>query len=469
MKNLSRCRILIVGDVMLDRYLRGGTSRISPEAPVPVVHVKEDDCLAGGAANVALNIASLEGKVDILGIVGKDEAADKLTESLNTETTQCHFQVAPNTPTIMKVRVISQHQQMLRLDFEDSLGHIDKSDLQEKFTQALEDADVVLLSDYGKGTLSDPQFYIQAAKAKGIPVLVDPKGVEFDKYKDASYITPNFKEFTGVVGDCADEKAILSRGMELAEKLNLKGLLVTRGAEGMSLIRPHGEPIHFPTRAREVFDVTGAGDTVIAVFAMAIATGHSEKDSVNLANTAAGLTVAKLGAATVTQAELHRELHKNVQVKMGVINEDEAEKVIEKAHLMDEKVVFTNGCFDILHIGHVAYLREARAQGDRLIVALNSDASVKELKGEKRPIIPLQERMEMIAALDCVDWVISFEDDTPRRLLHLLKPDVLVKGGDYPKEGIVGYEIVEEYGGEVKPLCLKPGRSTTSIIEAIQK
>lgn len=468
MQNLSQCRVLIVGDAMLDRYLRGGTSRISPEAPVPIVHVKEDETLAGGAANVALNIASLGGSAELLGIVGQDEAADKLQESLSKAGIEYSFQSSENIPTIMKSRVMSNHQQMLRIDFEQPLDLIDKTDLQNRYLKALENTDVVVLSDYGKGTLSDPQFFIQAAKKKGIPVLVDPKGTDFDKYKDASYITPNFKEFTGVVGECADEKCILSRGLELAKRLNLEGLLVTRGAEGMTLIRQGAEPLHHPTRAREVFDVTGAGDTVIAVFAMGIASKQDLDTTMHLANTAAGVTVSKLGAATVTLMELQRELHKNTPIQTGVINEEDAARAIETSHLMGEKVVFTNGCFDILHVGHVSYLREAQAQGDRLIIAVNSDASVKALKGDSRPIVPLEERMEMLASLDCVDWVVPFDDDTPKRLLTLLQPDVLVKGGDYDREEIVGYEIVEGYGGEVKPLCLKPGRSTTNIIEAIK-
>lgn len=469
MPQLSDCRVLIVGDVMLDRYYRGSTSRISPEAPVPVVHVKQDECLAGGAANVALNIASLEGQVKILGIIGQDENANKLKSSLDSEHIECHFASSPRISTITKCRVMSQHQQMLRLDFEDNLNEVDKAQLEGLYAESLEEVDAVILSDYGKGTLSNPQFFIQMAKAKGIPVLVDPKGTDFEKYRGATCITPNFKEFTGVVGPCPDEKSILSRGLELLEKLDLDALLVTRGSEGMTLIRRAEEPLHHPTRAREVFDVTGAGDTVIAVFTMALASKHNYKTAMHLANTAAGITVAKLGAATVSPIELNRELHKVTEMSMGVVNEEQAIQAIEKCQLMGEKVVFTNGCFDILHVGHISYLREAREQGDALIVAVNSDESVAALKGPTRPIVPLAERMEMLAALGCVDWVIAFADETPRRLLRLLKPDVLVKGGDYSREEIVGYEIVEEYGGEVTPLCLKPGRSTTSIIEKIKQ
>lgn len=469
MQNYESARVLIVGDVMLDHYYRGSTDRISPEAPVPVVHVKETDSHPGGAGNVALNIASLNGQVTLLGIVGEDEAKNKLDQHLSKANVQTNWISLPHHPTITKLRVLSQHQQMIRLDFEQALSPIDKSDLYAQFDSLLEEHNVVILSDYGKGTLSDPQYFIQAAKAKGKTVLVDPKGSSFEKYRGADLITPNFKEFTTIVGECSDTEAICQKGQHLMNKLDLGAILVTRGSEGMTLISEGNEPETIPTQARDVYDVTGAGDTVIAVLALSLSQGADITRAMRRANAAAGIVVGKVGSASCTPEELHRTLNKSNPIQRGIVNDEQAKIAIESAQARSEKVVFTNGCFDILHPGHVDYLKEAKAQGSMLIVAINSDESVAKLKGPTRPINQLSHRLEMLAALECVDWVVSFDDDTPKRLLSLLKPDVLVKGGDYRRDEIVGYDIVEQYGGTVKPLMLREGLSTTSIIEKIRQ
>ncbi|NCX93762.1 MAG: bifunctional D-glycero-beta-D-manno-heptose-7-phosphate kinase/D-glycero-beta-D-manno-heptose 1-phosphate adenylyltransferase HldE [Gammaproteobacteria bacterium] len=466
MHRLQDSKILVVGDVMLDRYWTGSTHRISPEAPVPVVHINADQFILGGAANVAHNIAALGGEVQLLGLCGRDETAAALKDALERAHIK-HILVESDFPTITKLRVMSQHQQLIRLDFEVGLHQVDKTPLVKIMKSALKEARCVILSDYNKGTLSDVQALIQCAKAAACPVVIDPKGEHFERYRGAYLLTPNFKEFTAVVGACPDEKTLIDKAHQLMKDIDVDNILVTRGADGMTLIPREGSSIHQNAQAKEVFDVTGAGDTVIAVLGMAVSVGHDLKTAMMLANTAAGIVVSKLGTATVSMNELNRALHEAQAIPTGIVDEKAALQAIEQAHLQGDTVVFTNGCFDLLHQGHVEYLKHAKAQGDRLIVAVNSDASIKRLKGEKRPILPLAERMALIAALGCVDWVISFEDDTPRRLLSLLKPDILVKGGDYSEEEIVGHEIVKGYGGSVRPLKLVPGRSTSNIIAEI--
>ncbi len=461
--------ILIIGDLMLDQYLSGTASRISPEAPVPVVKITKESFVPGGAANVALNIASINHAVTLMGIVGEDLNSQKLEAFLNQKQIK-NYLLKTQLPTITKTRVISQHQQMLRIDHEESFFDLDKTYLLNQLDQILSHHSLLILSDYGKGTLSHSQELIKKARNLNIPVLIDPKGADFSKYKNASILTPNFSEFLAVAGPCETEEILFFKAKNLINQLNLEALLITRSADGMSLITKDSEQlISIPTQAQEVFDVTGAGDTVIAIFGLAIAQGHDLISAMTMANAAAGIVVGKLGAACVTPEELSRALHQEISSKpLGILNLDQAKQAIQEAQNLDEKVVFTNGCFDLLHSGHLTYLKEAKALGNRLIIAVNSDQSIQKLKGPTRPIIPLQERMEMLAALSFVDWVISFDEDTPEFLLNQLKPDILVKGGDYKnKNQIIGYQIVEAYGGEVKSLSLKPGFSTSHIIKKI--
>ncbi|MDR5860078.1 bifunctional D-glycero-beta-D-manno-heptose-7-phosphate kinase/D-glycero-beta-D-manno-heptose 1-phosphate adenylyltransferase HldE [Halomonas eurihalina] len=464
---LERARLLVVGDVMLDRYLHGGTSRISPEAPVPVVRVEEDEDRPGGAANVALNIASLGARAALAGLVGDDGNADRLVHRLEDVGVSTHFVRSPDIPTITKLRVMSRNQQLIRLDFEEGLGKVDTQGLAAQVEEALPDADLVILSDYGKGTLADVAALIARVRAAGKRVLVDPKGSDFSKYRGASVITPNLTEFEAVAGPCPDDATLAARGEALRAELELEALLITRSEKGMTLIREGAEPLHLPTRAREVFDVTGAGDTVIGVLGLALAAGHGFPEAMTLANLAAGLVVAKPGTATLSIAELYTAVHGDKLAEFGVIEEAPLCEAVRAAQARGERVVMTNGCFDILHAGHVAYLEHARQLGDRLIVAVNNDASIARLKGASRPINPLARRMQVLAGLGAVDWVVPFAEDTPQRLIEAVLPDVLVKGGDYQPEQIAGGEAVRAAGGEVKVLGFEDGVSTTAMISTI--
>ncbi len=464
----DKARVVVAGDVMLDRYWHGPTRRISPEAPVPVVKVTSREDRPGGAGNVALNITSLGSPVWLVGATGEDEAADSLTSSLEAAGVSCNFMRHKEVPTITKLRVISQHQQLMRLDFEEPFHAFGQDGIPEKLARLLENADALVLSDYGKGTLDDLPSLIKLARSRNIPVLADPKGSDFEKYRGATVITPNLSEFEAIVGHCPDEQALVKKGQQLRKDLELDALLITRSEHGMTLLRENESELHFPARAREVFDVTGAGDTVIGTLAAGLASGMELPQATALANIAAGIVVAKLGTATVSMPELRRAVSRVHGVERGVMTREQLATVIEDAKAQGERIVFTNGCFDILHAGHVGYLEEARKQGDRLILAINDDASVHRLKGEGRPINPVERRMTVLAGLEAVDWVVPFHEDTPEALLELLRPDVLVKGGDYSVEQVVGAPIVHSYGGEVAVLEFLDNCSTTAIVHKIR-
>ncbi|ALM50877.1 bifunctional D-glycero-beta-D-manno-heptose-7-phosphate kinase/D-glycero-beta-D-manno-heptose 1-phosphate adenylyltransferase HldE [Halomonas huangheensis] len=464
---LERSRVLTVGDVMLDRYWHGGTSRISPEAPVPVVRVEECEDRPGGAANVALNIASLGAHAALAGLVGDDDNADRLEQRLDEVGVSTYFHRTPGIPTITKLRVMSRNQQLIRLDFEDGLDKVDTRGLAPQLADAVSQADLVILSDYGKGTLANIEWVISHIRSTGKRVLVDPKGSDFSRYRGASMITPNLAEFETVVGPCGSDEELARKGEALRADLELEALLITRSEKGMTLIREGHDPLHLPTRAREVYDVTGAGDTVIAVLGLALAAGHGFAEAMTLSNLAAGLVVAKPGTATLSIAELYTALHGDKLAEFGIIDESPLALAVRAAQARGEKVVMTNGCFDILHAGHVAYLEQARKLGDRLIVAVNDDASISRLKGPTRPINPVQRRMQVLAGLGAVDWVVPFSEDTPARLIESVLPDVLVKGGDYRPDEIAGGEAVIRAGGEVKVLGFEDGVSTTAMISTI--
>lgn len=465
--NFKKSKVLVAGDIMLDRYWHGGTSRISPEAPVPVVHVKDIEERPGGAGNVALNLATLGCQVNLLAQTGKDEVAERLRAILQAAGVECEFVQSDEIPTITKLRIISRHQQLIRLDFEERLHELQDDALLKVYRSLVEHNEVVLLSDYGKGTLSQVSDMIDFAKAAGKRVLVDPKGSDFSIYQGASLITPNFGEFTTVVGECATDEMVEQKARNLATDLKLEALLVTRGEHGMSLVPVDDEALHIPTRAREVFDVTGAGDTVISVLAAALACGESLQDATVLANIAAGIVVGKLGTAAITESELRLALKEDQEHNLGVMNKHDLLEAVTDAKERGEKVIMTNGCFDILHAGHVSYLEQARQLGDRLIVAVNSDDSVKRLKGKLRPIIPLEQRMAVLAGLASVDWVVSFDEDTPESLICDVLPDVLVKGGDYNAQDVAGYDCVTKNGGEVRILHFVDGVSTSNIVKTI--
>ncbi len=463
----SKSNVLVVGDIMLDHYWQGSTSRISPEAPVPVVHVGSEEYRPGGAANVALNIAALNAKAMLLGVTGDDRSANVLQELLEEKGVDCQFIKQNDVETITKLRVISRQQQLIRLDFEKDLARVDADALIEKYKELLHSVDVVVLSDYGKGTLQCVDQLIPLARKAGKKVLVDPKGSDFSKYKHASLITPNFGEFTAIAGQHDDDEEIVRAAIKLKDELDLESMLVTRGEHGMTLIDENDSPTHLTAHAREVFDVTGAGDTVISVIAAALACGETLVDSTAVANIAAGIVVGKLGTAAITESELRLALKGEQEHDLGVVSKETLLAAVADAKIRGERVIMTNGCFDILHAGHVSYLEQARQMGDRLIVAVNSDESVKRLKGEKRPIVPLSQRMAVLAGLASVDWVVSFSEDTPESLICDVLPDVLVKGGDYKAEDVAGYYCVNENGGRVEILHFLEGCSTSDIVSRI--
>ena len=464
----NHAKVLVLGDVMLDRYWFGGTNRISPEAPVPVVKVQEIEERAGGAANVAMNIAALNVPVALHGIIGQDDAGRALDTLLNNHHIQNHCVAVSTHPTITKLRILSRHQQLLRLDFEEGFHNVDSTDLLAKLSQEITAYGALILSDYGKGTLESVQQMIQIACQANVPVLIDPKGTDFERYRGATLLTPNMSEFEAVVGHCQSEDEIVEKGLKMIADFDLSALLVTRSEKGMTLIRPNQTPFHLPTQAKEVYDVTGAGDTVISVLATAIADGRPYEEACYLANAAAGVVVGKLGTSTITPTELENAIHHREETGFGVMDETTLKAIIVEAKARGEKIVMTNGCFDILHPGHVSYLENARKLGDRLIVAVNTDESVKRLKGESRPINDLNARMAVLAGLASVDWVVPFAEDTPQRLIGEILPDLLVKGGDYKPEEIAGSEEVWANGGEVKVLNFENGCSTTNVIKKIQ-
>lgn len=466
--DFNRAGVLVVGDVMLDRYWHGPTSRISPEAPVPVVKVDNVEERPGGAANVAMNIASLGAASRLVGLTGADEAARVLDNTLKGVNVQCDFVTVPTHPTITKLRVLSRNQQLIRLDFEEGFDGIDPEPVHERIRQALPTSGALVLSDYAKGALASVETIIKIAREAGVPVLVDPKGTDFERYRGATILTPNLSEFEAVVGKCKDEADIVARGMALMAKYDLSALLVTRSENGMTLLQPGVEPFHLATQAQEVYDVTGAGDTVIGVLAAALAAGNSLEECCFLANAAAGVVVGKLGTSTVSPVELENAIRARPESGFGVMDEAQLKEAVALARRRGEKVVMTNGCFDILHAGHVSYLANARKLGDRLIVAVNSDASTKRLKGESRPVNPLVNRMIVLGALEAVDWVVPFEEDTPQRVIADVLPDLLVKGGDYKPEDIAGSKEVWANGGEVRVLNFEDGISTSNIIKKIQ-
>ncbi|MGL5628668.1 MAG: bifunctional D-glycero-beta-D-manno-heptose-7-phosphate kinase/D-glycero-beta-D-manno-heptose 1-phosphate adenylyltransferase HldE, partial [Plesiomonas shigelloides] len=374
----------------------------------------------------------------------------------------------PTHPTITKLRVLSRNQQLLRLDFEEGFDNVAPQPLLDRITHALPRVGALVLSDYAKGALSAVQAMIQLARSAGVPVLIDPKGNDFERYRGATLLTPNLSEFEAVVGRCKSEEELVERGMALLHRFDLDALLVTRSENGMTLLREGHAPLHLPTQAQEVYDVTGAGDTVIGTLAATLAAGKSLDEACFLANAAAGVVVGKLGTSTVSPLELENAVRGRSNTGFGVMSEAELKLMMQQARRRGEKVVMTNGCFDILHAGHVSYLENARKLGDRLIVAVNSDESVKRLKGESRPVNPLSQRMAVLAGLGAVDWVVPFEEDTPQRLIASLLPDLLVKGGDYQVHEIAGGAEVIAAGGQVKVLNFEDGCSTSNIIAAIR-
>ncbi|MEA3404387.1 MAG: bifunctional D-glycero-beta-D-manno-heptose-7-phosphate kinase/D-glycero-beta-D-manno-heptose 1-phosphate adenylyltransferase HldE [Pseudomonadota bacterium] len=467
--DFSQSKILVVGDVMLDQYWTGRAGRISPEAPVPVVKVGGEEVRAGGAANVALNIASLGATAHLMGVVGDDHYATQLQGLLDKADVGYDWALS-DSGTICKLRVLSHHQQLIRMDFENPVPEAPAQELAEKVAVQVANYDVLVVSDYAKGALQFVETMIQAARDAKVPVFIDPKGLDFGRYQGATLIKPNQGEFESIVGECAETDLLVSKANNLINELDLHALLVTRSEHGMALVSQNEKPYLLKSQAQEVFDVTGAGDTVMAALATGYASGMTLQNAVHLANQAASIVVRKVGTSTVSKAELDESIKASMRHQGYVaMNEDELLELVQMAQNNGERVVITNGCFDLLHSGHVRYLNEAAKLGERLIVAVNSDESVQILKGPSRPIVPLDGRMELLSALSCVDWVVPFNEETPERLICKLKPDVLVKGGDYKPEEIAGSKCVWESGGQVEVLSFWDGFSTTNIVEQIQE
>ena len=462
---LKSAKVLVVGDIILDEYIYGETSRISPEAPVPIVKVSNTEERPGGAANVALNVSSLGMSVDLLGITGIDKASEQLENILTKKNVKCHFLQNDTFSTVTKKRVVSQHQQLIRLDYEKT-EFSNTNSLFDRYIKLLEGTDIVIFSDYAKGSLIDVDKLIKSANKKNIPILLDPKSLDFTPYKNVDILTPNEKEFEAIVGKFYTDDELVNKGKALCKELKIKALLVTRGNKGMVLIKDNGTSFHHKAVSHEVFDVTGAGDTVIAVLAASLASNVPIEIATSFANTAAGLVVEKFGTASVTANEINKNINNNEKLST-VFHRDDAIKIIQNIKNQKKKIIMTNGCFDIIHTGHVKYLAKAKSLGDFLVVAINDDDSVKRLKGNKRPINKLENRAIVLNGLASVNLVVEFDEDTPEKLIQLLKPDVLVKGGDYKEEEIAGAKFIKKFGGEVAILPYEKGHSTSKIIKKI--
>ena len=465
--DFSRIRVLVAGDAMLDEYWFGHAGRISPEAPVPVVETRRSERRPGGAGNVACNVAALGAEVHLASAVGDDDRATVLEEKLDAAGVLCRLHRVNGARTIQKLRVLARNQQLIRLDAEETYASCAAA-MEESVAQLAGEVDAIVLSDYAKGSLAAVERLIACARHYGKAVLVDPKGRDFARYAGATVLKPNEAEFAAVAGHWPDENDFLSRGESMVRDLKLDALLVTRGKRGMTLFPRREKPLTLPAEAREVFDVTGAGDTVIALMAAGIGCGMNLEAAASLANLGAGLVVRKIGVASVSRSELRLALHRRGAGGRGLVSADELLPLVEECRHRGERMVMTNGCFDILHAGHVSYLQEAKGLGDRLVVAVNDDDSVARLKGRERPINPLLDRMAVLAGLAAVDWVVPFAEDTPADLIARVLPDVLVKGGDYRREEIAGGQAVLDSGGEVRILGLREGRSTSAIIDAIR-
>ncbi len=464
--------VAVVGDLMLDETWTGEVSRIAPEAPVPLLNLSAMSRRAGGAGNVVENLSALGARVIALGAVGPEEEGAWLARRLTTLPGACGTIVAdPCRTTPVKRRMVSDGRQMLRVDQEIPAGLSPEAERELKTAalRAVEEADVLLLSDYAKGTLTPAitSALVAAARRKGIPALVDPKGRDYGRYRGAAIVTPNRKELETVSGEAAyDLDAVAALGERLREELSLEALLVKLSEDGMLLLERGRPPFRIRTRAREVFDVTGAGDTVLAALGVSIGAGLDRPSAAEVANRAAGCAVARVGTAPVHWADL-----------LDGLTASPEEKLLDRAHLAvvcgtlrraHRRVVFTNGCFDLLHPGHIRLLTEARKLGDLLVVGLNSDASVRKLKGPERPILSERDRAQVLGGLDAVDFVVLFDEETPERLIEAVRPDVLVKGSDYTEATVVGAPFVRSYGGTVALVPLLPGSSTTTMVSRLK-
>ena len=470
----DRPKVLVIGDLILDEYVWGGINRISPEAPVPILETRSETLALGGAANVANNLVALGCEVHLCGAIGQDEKGDKLLQNIHNSSIQTEgiFRFV-HRHTTSKMRIIAHNQQVLRIDKEDNRPITEETEkkLIQYISQILPSMDGVVCSDYQKGILTEKVIHsiMHRAKKAKKSVIVDPKSSDFALYKDATVITPNLKEVDRSVPIKITDKESLNRAAEyLLNLTRSKALLITEGKDGMTLFQSKEKPTSIPTVAKEVFDVTGAGDTVISVFSMAVFVGFDFKEAALLSNMAASIVVGKVGTAVVTLNEINEFLHEEMlRTSHTVLELEELKKIVGLAKSTDKKVVFTNGCFDIIHGGHIEFLQKAKSLGDILVVGLNTDNSVRDLKGEGRHIKTEQERANILSALKFIDYITLFNEVTPEKLIREIRPDILVKGDDYKIDEVVGREIVEGYGAHVKLIPILKGHSTTMTLEKI--
>lgn len=460
-------KILILGDLMVDTYHIGSVRRISPEAPVPVIQVKETYSVLGGAANVARNLITLKNIPHVIGIVGND-INGSIMKQMFDESNIKHTLINTENPTITKTRIIGNHQQIARIDFEKdkiTLTDAEKEKIIETLKKEIPNTEIVIISDYGKGVCSIEicKKVIELSNKYKKIVIIDPKGNNWEKYSNADIITPNLKELSDIYGQeiTNEDQIIYNAAKKISNEYNIKNILVTRSELGMSLIS-NENCTHIRTEAKEVYDVSGAGDTVVATLSACLAGKLTVINSIKLANKAAGIVVGKIGTSPISYEELQNNF--NLKETSKIINPAEVKDLIKKLRNQNKKIVFTNGCFDILHKGHVYYLQKAKELGDILILGLNSDSSVKRLKGETRPINKEIDRAYVLEALSCIDYIIIFDEDTPYNLIKEVMPDILVKGGDYKIENVVG----REFAKEVTLINFQEGYSTTNIINKIQ-
>lgn len=465
--NFLNAKILVVGDIIYDKYWFGDINKISPEAPIPILNFQREEMRLGGAANVAANIVALGGNAMLIGCLGDDRQGKKVEKDLNEAGISNKLIFLKNQSTIIKQRIISQRQHIVRVDFDHGYKDVPDTNFFKLISENINNYDLIILSDYGKGTLSSIKKIISLAKSIGKKIIIDPKGNDFSKYENASILTPNFYEFTNIVGFCNSEEDIVLKGKTLCNKLKLDYLLLTRGAKGMTLISNNEIPLHLDAVTRDVFDVTGAGDTVLATLALCISSGFEVKKALYFSNKAASLVVSKFGTSTILLEDLkkvfvNKHIHRN-----KFLTSNELKKEIKLLKKSGKKIIMTNGCFDILHMGHIRYLKEAKELGDILIVALNSDISIKNIKGINRPINDEISRLEVLAALEFVDIITVFNENTPIEVIKVIKPNILVKAGDYKLNEIAGSSIVKKYNGQIKLLTYYEGYSTSNAIKKI--
>jgi len=461
-------KLAIIGDVMLDRFIWGDVSRVSPEAPVPIVHAKKETFAPGGAANTAANITSLGGSAYLFGFVGKDPAAGQLKNILSEARVNSDHLIAIDMKTIEKIRIVGQGQQLVRIDYEENLKLTRRTEQQLLDDFQAQKFDSVIISDYAKGAITQnlAEEIITTSLKKKTPVLVDPKPQNLEFYRGATLVTPNDYEAAQMTGIAGKTDSLVEKKAQKISKMLGSNVIITRGGKGMTLSLLKGRTLHIGTKAREVFDVSGAGDTVAATLGMCLSTGMSLEKAAEIANFAGGVAVSKLGTSRVHSDEL-RMFFRKQNPKQKTL--EEIRRIVAELKQKNKTIVWTNGCFDILHVGHIKYLQEAKSHGDCLIIGVNSDSSVEKLKGENRPIIGETERVEILSSLEFVDYVILFDEERVTRFLKELKPDVFIKGGDYSIDTLDQEErsTVQKYGGRIVLIPPIKDKSTTNMIKKI--